>query len=318
MKIKGLTVNDFFLGMRDKLRLRLVAGAEGLSRKIAYSNLGQPGLILCGYSRHFSPGRGQVLGKSEVGYLKELDKSARAERVALLLRQKVPFCVVTGNLLPPPELLEEADRLSIAVFRSPLTSGQVIDLGAVFLEGMCSPQVTYNANLMEVFGVGVLIMGKSGVGKSECALNLVARGHRLVSDDIVYIRKFKGEYLQGEAPELGRFHMEIRGLGIINVRNLFGAGCVRQRKRIDLAVTLEAWASDKEYERLGLDESSIELLKIRIPHLLIPVRPGRNLDLLIETAALNYRIKLMGFNPAQEFDRIVQNKIRSKRVSRRR
>lgn len=315
MKIKGLTVNDFFEGMKEKLRLRLVAGSSGLGNRIPFSDLAQPGLIFCGYSRHFPPGRGQVMGKNEIGYLRELDPKLRRERFRLLLRQKVPFCVVTGNILPPRELLEEADRLAIPVFRSPLASGPIIDLGAVFLEGMCSPQVTYNANLMEVFGVGVLIQGKSGVGKSECALNLVARGHRLVSDDIVYIRKFKGGYLQGEAPELGRFHMEIRGLGIINVQNLFGAGCVRQRKRIDMAVTLEAWVADKEYERLGLDESRIELLKIKIPHLLIPVRPGRNLDLLIETAALNYRIKMMGLNPAREFDRIVQEKIQSKSAS---
>jgi len=312
MRIKGTTVGDFYLGMKKKLRLRLVAGSQGLKRKIILSDLGRPGLIFCGYSRHFTPGRGQVLGKNEVGYLKELPARLRQERVGLLLKQRVPFCVVTNNILPPPELLEQAERLSIPVFRSSLTAGQLVDLGSIFLEGACSPRVTYNANLLEVFGVGIMILGKSGVGKSECALGLVERGHRLVSDDIVYIKKFKGEYLQGEAPELGRFHMEIRGLGIINVQTLFGAGCVRQRKRIDMAVTLEAWAPDKEYERLGLDESTIEVLKIKVPHLLIPVRPGRDLSLLIETAALNFRIKMMGYNSARELAQTVRKKIQSK------
>ncbi|MFH1037605.1 MAG: HPr(Ser) kinase/phosphatase [PVC group bacterium] len=307
--MKGLTVKQFYNSLREKLELRLVAGEKGLKRKILISEINRPGLVLAGYLAFFATRRGQVLGKVEISYLRGLPSAERKKRLSLFFGQKIPFCIIARNYVPPPELLSEADRVGIPVFRSPLITTRLLNLCTIFLEEMFAPHTSIIANLVEVYGVGVLIRGKSGVGKSECTLSLVERGHRLVSDDYISVRLMDGTYLLGEGSELTRFHMEIRGLGIIDVRNLFGVGCVRQRKRLDLAVTLESWDPDKEYERLGLDEEYLSILGVEIPHIVLPVGPGRDLALLIEVAALNHRIKRMGYHAARELDRTVQERI---------
>ncbi|MDP8213948.1 MAG: HPr(Ser) kinase/phosphatase [Candidatus Euphemobacter frigidus] len=308
--MKGLTVRQFYDSLRDKLDLKLVAGESGLKRRILISEINRPGLALSGYVKFFASRRGQVLGKVEISYLRDLPRARRKERISLFLRQKIPFCVVARNYIPPPELLSEADRIGIPIFRSSMITTRLLNLCTMALEEMFAPSTTVIANLVEVYGVGVLILGKSGVGKSECTLSLVERGHRLVSDDYISVHLMEGTYLLGEGSELTRFHMEIRGLGIIDVRNLFGVGCVRQRKRVDLAVTLEKWDPDKEYERLGLDEEFMTILGIDIPHIVLPVGPGRDLALLIEVAALNHRIKRMGYHAAKVLDLTVQDRIR--------
>lgn len=308
--MKGLTVRQFYDSLKDKLDLRLVAGEQGLKRKILISEINRPGLALSGYVEFFANRRGQVLGKVEISYLRSLSPEERKKRIGVFLDQKIPFCIVARNYVPPPELISEADRIGIPIFRSTLVTTRLLNLCTIFLEESFSPHSSLIANLVEVYGVGVLIQGKSGVGKSECTLSLVERGHRLVSDDYIYVHLIDGSYLEGEGSELTRFHMEIRGLGIIDVRNLFGVGCVRQRKRLDLAVTLEPWEREKEYERLGLDEEQIKILGVSIPHILLPVGPGRDLALLVEVAALNHRIKMMGYHAAQELDRNVRALIR--------
>ncbi len=308
--MKGLTVRQFYDSFKEKLHLRLVAGEKGLKRKILISEINRPGLALSGYAEFFASRRGQVLGKVEVSFLRSLSPGERKQRIRAFLDQKIPFCIVARNYVPPPELISEADRIGIPIFRSTLITTRLLNLCTIFLEEIFSPRTSLIANLVEVYGVGVLIQGKSGVGKSECTLSLVERGHRLVSDDYIYVRLIDGSYLLGAGSDLTRFHMEIRGLGIIDVRNLFGVGCVRQRKRLDLAVTLETWEPDKEYERLGLDEEHIKILGVSLPHILLPVGPGRDLALLIEVAALNHRIKMMGYHAAQELDRNVRAMIR--------
>ncbi len=308
--MKGLTVRQFYDSLAEKLQLRLVAGEKGLKRKILISEINRPGLALSGYIDFFANRRGQVLGKAEISYLRSLSPAERKKRISAFLQKKIPFCIVARNYVPPRELTTEADRIGIPVFRSSLVTTRLFNLCTIFLEEIFSPHTSIIANLVEVYGVGVLIRGKSGVGKSECTLSLVERGHRLVSDDYIYIRLIDGSYLTGEGSELTRFHMEIRGLGIIDVRKLFGVGCVRQRKRLDLAVTLEIWEREKEYERLGLDEEYLTILGVSIPHILLPVGPGRDLALLIEVAALNHRIKLMGYHSARELDRTVKDLIK--------
>jgi len=308
--MKGLTVRQFYDTLKDKLHLRLVAGEPGLKRRILISEINRPGLALSGYTDFFANRRGQVLGKVEISYLRSLSAAERKKRITAFLKQKIPFCIVARNYVPPQELIDAADRIGIPIFRSTLVTTRLLNLCTIFLEEIFSPHTSLIANLVEVYGVGVLVRGKSGVGKSECTLSLVERGHRLVSDDYIYVRLIDGAYLEGEGSELTRFHMEIRGLGIIDVRNLFGVGCVRQRKRLDLAVTLELWEREKEYERLGLDEEHIKILGVSIPHILLPVGPGRDLALLIEVAALNHRIKMMGYHAAQELDRNVRAMIR--------
>lgn len=310
--MKGLTVRQFYDTLKEKLQLRLVAGEKGLKRKILISEINRPGLAISGYIDFFANRRGQVLGKVEISYLGSLSPAERKKRIGVFLRQKIPFCIVARNYVPPRELISAADRIGIPIFRSSLITTRLLNLCTIFLEEFLAPKTSIIANLVEVYGVGVLIQGKSGVGKSECTLSLVERGHRLVSDDYIYVRLIDGSYLEGEGSELTRFHMEIRGLGIIDVRNLFGVGCVRQRKYLDLAVTLELWDREKEYERLGLDEDCINILGVSIPHILLPVGPGRDLALLIEVAALNHRIKKMGYHAAQELDRNVQSLIRQR------
>jgi HPr kinase/phosphorylase len=311
--MKGITVRRFYENLKDRLRLTLAAGEKGLKRRILVSALNRPGLALSGHLKHFALHRGQVLGKVEIMYLRDLPSAERRSVLKRLFGQRIPFCVIARNYAPPAELLEEADRLGIPVFRSPLLTIRLMNVCAIYLEDTLAPHTSIIANLVEVYGVGVLILGKSGVGKSECTLSLVERGHRLVSDDMVHVRLVDGENLLGEGSELTRFHMEIRGLGIINVGTLFGAGCVRQHKRIDLAVCLEQWDPEKEYERLGLDEGRYTVLGVTIPHILVPVRPGRDLALLIEVAALNHRIKMMGYHPAQELDRQIKDRLRTDR-----
>lgn len=315
--MKGVTVNQFYNGLKEKLQLKLVAGEKGLKRKILVSEINRPGLPLAGHVKYFANRRGQVLGKVEISFLRSLSSAERREKIRLLLSQKIPFCIIARNYVPPPELLEEGDNSGVPIFRSSSITIRLLNLCTMFLEEMLAPHTSLIANLVEVYGVGVLIRGKSGVGKSECTLSLVERGHRLVSDDFVNIRLIEGTHLLGEGSELTRFHMEIRGLGIIDVQTLFGAGCVRQSQRIDLAVTLERWDPDKEYERLGLDEARLSILGVDIPHILLPVGPGRDLALLIEVAALNHRIRLMGFHAAQELDLQVQDRIKSQKNSKR-
>lgn len=310
--MKGVTVKQFYDRLRGKLNLKLVAGGKGLKRRILISEINRPGLVLTGHLKYFANRRGQVLGKVEISYLRGLSEEERKKKIKLFLGQKVPFCIVARNYIPPEELIKEGDRVGVPIFRCPMITTQLLKKCTIFLEEMIAPRTSLIANLVEVYGVGVLIRGKSGVGKSESTLSLVERGHRLVSDDYIQVRLIESSYLLGEGSELTRFHMEIRGLGIIDVQNLFGVGCVRQRKRIDLAVTLESWDPEKEYERLGLDEARLKILGVEIPHVLLPVGPGRDQALLIEVAALNHRIKIMGYHPARQLDRYIQDRIRSR------
>jgi len=307
--MKGLTVSQFYDSLRDKLELKLVAGEKGLKRKILISEINRPGLVLTGHVKFFANRRGQVLGKVEISYLRGLSARKRKENIHIFFQQKIPFCIIARNYIPPRELLSEADKIGIPIFRSPLVTTRLLNLCTIALEEMVAPSTSVIANLVEVYGVGVIINGQSGVGKSECTLSLVERGHRLVSDDYIHVHLMEGTYLLGEGSELTRFHMEIRGLGIIDVRTLFGVGCVRQRKRVDLAVTLEPWDMDKEYERLGLDEGYLSILGVEIPHIILPVGPGRDLALLIEVAALNHRIKQMGYHSAQALDLQIKDRI---------
>ena len=301
--MKGITVGEFYNKLRPKLKLDLIAGGEGLYRRVKIGELNRPGLALAGYFDFFASGRGQVLGKVEISFLRRMRKSQRERRIRDLLEHQVPFCIVARNYVPPEELIKEGNRLKIPIFRSTLITMVLINKATIFFEDEFAPAMTMGGNLLEVFGVGLLIQGKSGVGKSECALSLIQRGHRLVADDVVRIRLQDGKLLIGSGAELTRHHMEIRGLGIINVHTLYGAGCVRESIQIDQVVTLEEWDSSKEYERLGLEEKTDSIMGVPLPMIVIPVRPGRDIALLIETAALNHRLKNMGYHAARDLNK---------------
>ncbi len=300
--MRGLRVGYFYEKMRDELRLSLQAGQRGMNRRIKVAEVERPGLAITGFFDYFAARRVQVIGKVEIFYLRSLTGEVRRERIRQLMEHSVPCLIVARNYRPPAELVEEADSYNVPLFRSPMITMNLVNRLTLFLDEEFAPTVSIPGNMMEVFGVGVLMRGKGGVGKSETSLGLIEKGHRLITDDIVRIRLREGRYLVGTGAELTQHHMEIRGLGIINVQALFGAVCFKEEAPIDMVVTLERWDPEKEYERLGIEEETISILGKPVPHLLIPVRVGRDIVLMVETAALNHRLKATGYNPAKELN----------------
>lgn len=286
----------------EHLGLTVVSGADGLDNIVSRPGIQQPGLALAGFLEYIHPGRVQVLGKAEITFIGERGPAERARIGSQLCRHGVSCFVVTAALEPPVELVEESERYGVPLLRTEVPSTVVIEHLTRFLEDRLAPRAVAHGVLMDIYGLGVLILGDSGVGKSECALELVVRGHRLVSDDIVEIRRTGGD-LVGTGPELTRYHMELRGLGLINVKDLFGVASVRMQKFVEYVIRLDPWKPGKRYDRLGLDEGGYEILGLSLPYVEMPVGPGRNLSVLIEVAARNQLLKLKGFHPARELAR---------------
>ncbi|MGD8330377.1 MAG: HPr(Ser) kinase/phosphatase [Acidobacteriota bacterium] len=288
------------------LELELVTGGDGLDREIVFHRIQKPGLAMTGYVDFVRGGRVQVLGESEMRYLGSLGSAERRRLMASLCALPIPCITVTKGLDIPDEVVELCATNRLPLLRSPLVSSTFIDRITLYLDSVLAPRTTVHGVLVDVYGVGVLITGSSGVGKSECALDLIVRGHRLVADDIVEIRCRAGEILMGRGPELIRHHMELRGLGILNIEHLFGAASVRDRKRVEIVVLLEQWDEDADYDRLGLDRTTHEILGVALPFIRLPVASGRNLSILIEVAVRNHILKLTGFHPAEELTRRLQ------------
>jgi HPr kinase/phosphorylase len=298
-----ITVEQLFHDLKDKLKLKLLTEGVGLTRRIRSAEILRPGLAFSGYYDYFTFDRVQILGRTEVSFLSKMNKPKRNRFLNKFFTYKMPCIIISKNLSIEDEFLKRAIKAEVPVFRSPLMTSTISSRVTLSIEDFLSPEISMHATLLDVYGVGTLLIGKSGVGKSECALELVERGHRLVADDMVNLRLSRGRFLTGSSSEIIRHHMEIRGLGIINIKNIFGVGAVRDQKRISLVVTLERWSQNKEYERLGLEEQTYTILGVSLPHLIIPVRPGRNIPILVEVAALNQREKRMGINSAQEFNK---------------
>jgi HPr kinase/phosphorylase len=295
-------VEDLIKSHGERLGLKLVAGKEGMRRHIKVPEAHRPGLSLSGYLKSHAGKRILIFGKVEIEYLADLDPEIRIERLEALLNIAVPAVIVARRYRPPRELSLLCDQLQIPLFRTPMTTMNLLSKMSLLLTEEFAATVSLHGTLVEVFGVGVLIQGDSSVGKSEAALGLIERGHRLISDDVVKVKKREGVYLEGRGAELTRHHMEIRGIGIINVANLYGAVCVRDSKSIDIVVKLEVWDDYNFYDRVGLDEKLSNILGIKIPFHILPVKPGRDVVLLLETIALNHRLKAMGYNSAKEFN----------------
>jgi len=294
----------------EGLALTLLAGADGLDNIVNRPRIQKPGLALAGFLEYIHPGRIQILGKSEINFLNERASAERSRIVSQVCRQGVSCFVVTSGLPPPPELLEETERQHVPLLRTELSSSAIIDALQRYLEDRLAPHAVVHGVLLDLYGLGVLLLGDSGVGKSECALDLVVRGHRLVSDDVVEIKR-RGDVLVGTGPELTRYHMELRGLGIVNVKDLFGVASVRLSKFVEFVIRLDPWKPGKRYDRLGLDERGYEILGVALPYVEMPVGPGRNLSVLIEVAARNHLLKLKGYNPARELARRLGERLQS-------
>ena len=294
--IKSLTVGDFIEKTKENLKIQLVAGEGGLDRAVAIADINRPGLALTGYLDFFAFDRIQVMGLTEINYMKQLEPADLIERLKRVLKYEIPCFIITRGLVPPDEFVEAAEEASVPILRSLLATTKVVSKIIVFLDNQFAPETNLHGVLVDVYGVGVIIMGRAGVGKSECALELVERGHRLVADDVIFVRRRGDRFLYGEGSSLLRHHMEIRGLGIFDVKNIFGVGAVRNTKRISLIVELEDWDSKKEYDRTGITEDSHTILEVKLPKITMPVRPGRNMAIIAEVAALNHRLVEMGYD----------------------
>lgn len=279
------------------LPLTLLAGAHGLQRRITSPHVQKTGLALAGYDVYLRPGRVLVFGESEVRYLEHLSGPARSEALRLALQHDIPCILISAGFDAPDELRAEAERVGVPVLQTtvatPLAIGKLNDI----LDDALAERGVFHAVLVDVLGLGVLLMGESGIGKSECALDLVVRGHRLVADDAVEVKRRTETVLIGTCPELTRHHMEIRGLGIIDLQQLFGVSSTRLSKRIELVVRLERWDPLREYDRLGLETTSFEMLGVSLPLVTMPVAPGRNVGTLVEVAARNHLLKAGGHHP---------------------
>lgn len=295
-------IQNFFDQHGKALGLELLAGISGMERRITKAEVHRPGLSLAGYLKGFVSARLLVFGNQEIEYLRELEKTIALARLAAILTPSTPSVIVARGCRVPKELVTLCEKRNIPLFKANLTATNLLSRISFLLLEEFSPSVTLHGTLVEVFGVGVLIQGESSVGKSEAALGLIERGHRLISDDIVRVKKKEGSNLVGSGPELTRHLMEIRGIGIINVAHLYGAVCVRPDKGLDIVVNLEEWDDQHFYDRVGLDEKSIDILSVSVPYHVLPVKPGRDVVLLIETIALNHRLKDMGYHSAKEFN----------------
>ena len=297
----GVTVGAL-LGARGAggLNLDLLAGASGLDRRITIPHIQKTGLALAGYDEYLRSGRILIFGESEVRFLERMDSPARSDNLRKIFARDFPCVLMTMGLDGPPELQAEAERAGVPLLRTSLPTAVAIARATTYLEDEMAPRETHHGVLMDILGLGVMIIGESGIGKSECALDLIGRGHRLVADDTVEIRCRGEAILIGTCPELTRHHVEIRGLGLINVTDLFGVSATRSSKRVELVVQLERWHEGREYDRLGLDVATTEILGIAIPLIVMPVAPGRSVAMLVEVAARNQLLRARGRHAARE------------------
>lgn len=285
----------------DAFCLTIVDKNSIMNTPVKVSDINRPGLVLAGYLQHFDEQRIQVIGTTEAAFLNTLNEDLATERWLAFVNLHFPCLVITRNIVIPERWLQLAASRQLPVFRTPLSTTSFIAQLTNYLERKLAPSTTIHAVLVDVHGVGTLIIGESGIGKSETALDLIKRGHRLVADDAVDVTRTEENVLTGTAPELLRHVMEVRGLGILNVKALFGIGAVRPSQKINLVIQLEEWNQTKAYDRLGLDEEQHEILGVGLPCKTIPVRPGRNLSNIIEVAAMNYRLNKSGYNAVEDF-----------------
>ncbi|MEJ6950283.1 HPr(Ser) kinase/phosphatase [Halanaerobiaceae bacterium ANBcell28] len=305
MREKHIKVEEII----EKFDLKVLAGnPEG--KLVRVSDIKRPGVELAGFWKYFSPERVQLLGMTEISFLKELSTSILRKRIKKLFSYNLSCIIVARSLEPPQVMIDEANKNSIPVLSTSIATTRFLSLLTNYFEESLAQEKSIHGVLVDIYGIGVLISGKSGIGKSETAVQLVKRGHRLVADDIIIVKKIGERQLIGTAPEVSRHFLEIRGIGIINVRTLFGAGAVKDRTEINMIAKLEFWQENKTYERLGIDNIYEKVMGIEVPQLIIPVKPGRNMAMVLEIAAMNSRMKSMGYNAAKDFSSKINNMMR--------
>ncbi len=295
------------------LSLNILSPSAKKEWDIRTTDINRPGMQLCGFYEYFAYERPQVIGKVEMNYIESLEPDQRREVLKKYFSYNLPCVIICRGMMPPSELIEEAKLRDVAVYQTPMITTRFTFNAVNYLNTVLAPRVTRHGVLVDVYGIGVMLTGDSGVGKSEAALELIKRGHQLVADDVVDIRRVSDKRLIGEAPEMIRHFMEIRGIGIIDIRAMYGVGSVVLSKSIDLIMHMEHWDQNKEYDRLGLTEETITIMGVKVPHQIMPVRPGRNLAIIIEVAARNLSLKRLGYNAARELDRRLNDMINEKK-----
>jgi HPr kinase/phosphorylase len=300
--VESIEVNSFYTKFKGNLKLLLVAGDEGLKKVIKEKSINRPGIALSGFLESFAAERIQLFGAGEMAYMKTLSHADQEDILLKFAELEIPCIIVSRDLNPTRIMIEVANRYDISLFRTPLSSKDIVTAATVLLENEFAPTVSEHGTMLDIKGIGTFLRGKSGIGKSECALALIERGHSLVADDLTYIKLINEKELLAHSSELNRGYMECRGIGIINVGDLFGIRNVRLEKRIDLVVTFIEWSSEHEEERTGLEESFFTILGIDVPHIEIYIRPGRDLARLVEVAAMVRAARIMGHDSAQEFN----------------
>jgi len=300
---RTVTMSKFVMvhELLEELSLQIAGAEVGMERPITSEEINRPGLALAGFLMYYPAERVQVLGRTEMAYLSSLSRSERKERFARLCSyENTPCVIVTRGMEADVDLVAAANEVGLPILTTRLSTPKLIAQLTTLLELRLAPETLVHGVLVDVYGIGILMTGSSGIGKSETALELLKRGHRMVADDAVEIRQVSEDQLVGSAPPLLQHLLEIRGLGVLNAMTLFGAGAIRTHKKIEMMVELEAWQDDRPYDRLGLDDTKRTILGVELTSLVVPVRPGRNLAIIIEVAAMNQRLKRMGYNAARE------------------
>jgi HPr kinase/phosphorylase len=302
----SVTVEQFYKEHGAELQMRLLAGGSGMKRVIREPTVNRPGLALSGFTRYFAYKRVQAVGHAEAYFMRSLSRAEREKHCAALFAFKIPCIIFSRGLRPDQELLDAAAMAGVPVFQTPLVTMKFINAATLALETMFAPRGTELGSMVDILGVGVIIRGESGIGKSETVLALIERGYSLVADDVVKATLVDGHDVVCTSSELTRDHMEVRGIGIINVAAMFGVKSIRKEKNLDLIVTLKSWEEVGEVDRTGMEQEFVKVLGVDIPHILLPVRPGRDLARLIEVAAFQTKLKLSGYNAAQDLnDRLI-------------
>jgi HPr kinase/phosphorylase len=311
-----LTVRDLLAQKGSALHLECLTDDTGLERAIAVPEVSSPGLVLAGFTSRFASRRLHVLGETEIAYLKSLGAAARQKSLESFLSYELPCVIVTKAQQVPRELVSMARTRGIPILRSKLKTAEFYRVITPYLQEVFAPSTTMHASLADVYGVGLLFTGRSGVGKSECVLDLVERGHRLVADDVVHITQRGHDVLIGRADELSYRYMEIRGVGLVDVSALFGIHAVRQQKRIEVVVELTDWDQAPDVDRTGLDGKTSRILGVELPHVIVPLNPGKNITVISEVVAMNHLLRYSGVDPAKAFDRRLQKRLAERRELR--
>ena len=306
------TVGELYEQLRELLELERVPGTDGLDRVVATADVSSPGLALAGFVTRFPADRMQVFGETEVTYLRSLDPATRRENLQMFFSFPFPCLFVTKRLELPVEVVEEAIKFEVPILRSTLKTNEFYSRAKPWLEDTFAPQTTLHGSLADVYGVGVLFIGQSGIGKSECVLDLVERGHRLVADDLVFVRKRGSDILLGRGHELQRHYMEIRGVGLVDIPAIFGIRSVRQQKRIEVVVQLVEWQQGAEAERTGLDGETTDILGVQLPRITVLLNPGKNITVVAEVIAMHHLLKWSGIDPAERFNAALIKQMRAK------